>query len=40
MLSYLQKEWPKSLPKVRTEVSFTGKADPQLSTFSNDQELQ
>jgi hypothetical protein len=25
MLSYLQKELPESLPKVRTEVSFTGK---------------
>jgi len=31
MLSYLQKEYPNSLPKVWTEVSFTGKADPQLS---------
>jgi small-conductance mechanosensitive channel len=40
MLSYLQKEYPQSLPKVRTEASFTGKADPQLSTFSNDQGLQ
>ncbi len=40
MLSYLQREYPNSLPRVRAEVSFTGKADPQLSTFSNDQRSQ
>jgi small-conductance mechanosensitive channel len=40
MLSHLQKEYPNSLPKVRTEISFTGKADPQLSTFNNEQRHQ
>lgn len=29
MLSYLQKEYPKSLPRIRTEVSFTDRTDSQ-----------